>query len=294
MVCQPDPTDAKTIGRLIAQYQVTILIGTSTFLRIYTRSRKIHPLMFQSLRLVVAGAERLTPEVRQGFKEKFGKEIYEGYGATETTPVASVNIPDILLSYSGDVQTGNKIGTVGLPVPGTTIKIVDPDTLEELPIGEAGLIIIGGPQIMKGYLNDPEKTKTAIVEKDGVRWYQSGDKGKLDSDGFLIILDRYSRFAKLGGEMVSLGSVEIQIAEIIDNPDVEVLAVTLPDPSKGEKIILLVAGDIEVDQLKAKILKSNISPLMQPKAYLAVEAIPKLGTGKNDFGQAKKMALSLS
>jgi len=217
MVCQPDPTDAKTIGRLIAQYQVTILIGTSTFLRI-------------------------APEVRLGFKEKFGKDIYEGYGATETTPGACINSPDILLSFSGDVQIGNKVGTVGLPLPGTTIKIVDPNTLEELPIGEAGLILIGGPQIMKGYLNDPEKTNAAIVEKDGVRWYKSGDKGKLDIDGFLIILDRYSRFAKLGGEMVSLGAVEIQIAEIIDNQDVEVLAITLPDSSKGEKIVLLVAG----------------------------------------------------
>ncbi|MCK5523200.1 MAG: acyl-[ACP]--phospholipid O-acyltransferase [Thiomargarita sp.] len=293
MVCQPDPTDAKTIGRLVAQYQVTLLIGTSTFLRIYTRSRKIHPLMFQTLRLVVAGAERLSPEVRQAFKEKFGKDIYEGYGATETTPVASVNIPDILLSYSGDVQIGNKIGTVGLPIPGTTIKIVDPDSLEELPIGEAGLILIGGPQIMKGYLNDPEKTDAVIVEKDGIRWYKSGDKGKLDTDGFLIILDRYSRFAKIGGEMISLGAVEIKVAEIIDNPEVEILAVALPDQSKGEKVILLVAGEMDIETLKAQILKSDIAPLMQPKKYLVVEAIPKLGTGKSDFSNAKKIALEM-
>ncbi len=290
MVCQPDPTDAKTIGRLAAQYQVTLLLGTSTFLRIYTRSRKIHPLMFQSVRLVVAGAERLNPEVRNAFKDKFGKEIYEGYGATETTPVASVNMPDILLSYSGDIQTGNKIGTVGLPLPGTTIKIVDPNTLEELPIGEAGLILIGGTQIMKGYLNDPEKTQSVIVEKDGVRWYKSGDKGKLDEDGFLIILDRYSRFAKLGGEMVSLGAVEAQIAQVIDNEEIEVLAVALSDASKGEKVVLLVAGETDIDKIKAQIRGSDINPLMIPKEYLAVEAIPKLGTGKADFATAKKIA----
>ncbi|HIE01214.1 MAG TPA: acyl-[ACP]--phospholipid O-acyltransferase [Thiotrichaceae bacterium] len=293
MVCQPDPTDAKTIGRLVAQYQITILLGTSTFLRIYTRSRKVHPLMFQSLRLVIAGAERLNPEVRSSFKEKFGKDIYEGYGATETTPVASVNIPDILLSYSGEIQTGNKIGTVGLPLPGTTIKIVDPDTLEELPIGEAGLIMIGGIQIMKGYLNDPDKTQSVIVEKDGVRWYQSGDKGKLDKDGFLIILDRYSRFAKLGGEMVSLGAVEAKLSEIIENPDIEILAIALPDPSKGEKIVLLVAGESDMDKLKAQMLQSDINPLMMPKTYLAVEAIPKLGTGKADFAGAKKKAFEM-
>ncbi len=285
MVCQPDPTDAKTIGRNVAQYQVTILLGTSTFLRIYTRSRKVHPLMFQSVRIVVAGAERLSADVRNAFKEKFGKDIYEGYGATETTPVASVNIPDILLSYSGDVQIGNKIGTVGLPLPGTTIKIVDPDTLETLPIGEAGLILIGGAQIMKGYLNLPSKTQSVIVEKDGVRWYKSGDKGKLDEDGFLTILDRYSRFAKIGGEMVSLSAVEAQIAEIIDNEEIEILAVALPDQNKGEKIVLLVAGG-EID--KAQIAKSK--PLMIPKEFLTVEAIPKLGTGKADFAGAKKIA----
>lgn len=293
MVCQPDPTDAKTIGRLVAQYQVTILLGTSTFLRIYTRSRKIHPLMFQSIRIVVAGAERLTPEVRNAFKDKFCKEIYEGYGATETTPVACVNIPDILLSYSGDIQIGNKIGTVGLPLPGTTIKIVDPDTLEELPIGEAGLILIGGSQIMKGYLNDSDKTEAVLVEKDGVRWYKSGDKGKLDEDGFLIILDRYSRFAKLGGEMVSLGAVEAKITQVIDNEEIEVLAVALPDPSKGEQVVLLVAGTTDMDSLKAQIRKSDLNPLMMPKEYLAVEAIPKLGTGKADFAQAKKIAAEL-
>jgi len=291
MVCQPDPTDAKTTGSNVAQYQVSILIGTSTFLRIYTRSRKVHPLMFASLRLVIAGAERLTPEVRNGFKDKFCKDIYEGYGATETAPVASVNFPDLLLSHSGDVQIGNKIGTVGLPIPGTTIKIVDPNTLEELPLGEAGLVLIGGPQVMQGYLNDPDKTNSVIVEQEGVRWYKTGDKGRLEPDGFLIILDRYSRFAKLGGEMVSLSAVEAKVAEVINDEAVEVLAVTLPDQAKGEKVVLLVAGANNLDQIKAQVIKSDISPLMIPKQYLAVEAIPKLGTGKADFAGAKKLVL---
>ncbi|MCK5720788.1 MAG: acyl-[ACP]--phospholipid O-acyltransferase [Thiomargarita sp.] len=293
MVCQPDPTDAKAVARLIAQYQITFLCGTSTFFRIYTRSRKVHPLMFQSLRIIIAGAERLSPEVRQAFKEKFNKEIYEGYGATETSPVASCNIPDILLSYSGDVQVGNKIGTVGLPLPGTTIKIVDPNTLAELPIGEAGLILISGTQLMKGYLKDAEKTQSVIIEKDGVRWYKSGDKGRLDTDGFITILDRYSRFAKLAGEMVSLGAIEAEITKIVDNSEMEVLAVALPDPGKGEKVILLVAGEIDLDNLKSQIIKSNINPLMKPKTYLAVEAIPKLGTGKADFSGAKKLVLEM-
>jgi acyl-[acyl-carrier-protein]-phospholipid O-acyltransferase/long-chain-fatty-acid--[acyl-carrier-protein] ligase len=242
------------------------------------------------LRLVVAGAERLGEDVRQAFREKFNKEIYEGYGTTETTPVASVNIPDILLSYTGEVQTGNKPGSVGLPLPGARVKIVDPDTLRELPVGEAGLVLIGGTQIMQGYLADPDKTASVIVEQDGIRWYKSGDKGKLDEDGFLFILDRYSRFAKLGGEMVSLGAVEAAIARLLDNPESEVLAVALPDPGKGERVVLLLAGEISAEELRARVLKSGLSPLMQPREYLKVDAIPKLGTGKADLAGAKKLA----
>ncbi|HHB92885.1 MAG TPA: acyl-[ACP]--phospholipid O-acyltransferase, partial [Thioploca sp.] len=293
MVCQPDPTDAKTIGRLIARYQVSILVATSTFLRIYTRNKRLHPLMFQSLRLVIAGAERLNPDVRSAFKEKFGKDIHEGYGATETAPVASCNILDILLSHSGDVQVGNKIGTVGLPVPGTTVKIVDPNSLSELPIGEAGLILIGGPQIMLGYLNDSKKTEAVLLEKDGIRWYKTGDKGKIDVDGYLTILDRYSRFAKLGGEMISLTAIEIQITKIINDEEIEILAVAIPDSSKGEQIVLMVAGDIDLVKLKSNILKSDINSLMIPKQYLAVKTIPKLGTGKADFSGAKNLVLEM-
>lgn len=291
MVCQPDPTDAQAIGHLVAQYKVTLLLGTSTFLRIYTKSRKVLPLMFQSLRIVVAGAERLSEEVRKGFKEKFNKDIYEGYGATETAPVASVNIPDILLSYSGEVQIGNKPGTVGLPLPGARVKIVDPETLAELPVGEAGLVLIGGTQIMQGYLKDSEKTAQVLVEQYDICWYKSGDKGQLDEDGFLTILDRYARFAKLGGEMISLGAVEMELTKLFGNQELEILAVTVPDQSKGEKIVLLIAGEVDIDTLRTKILKSDIDPLMQPKEYLKVVAIPKLGTGKTDFATAKCLAL---
>jgi acyl-[acyl-carrier-protein]-phospholipid O-acyltransferase / long-chain-fatty-acid--[acyl-carrier-protein] ligase len=291
MVCQPDPMDARAVGQLVAQYKVTLLLGTSTFLRIYTKSRKVLPLMFQSLRIVVAGAERLSEEVRKSFKEKFNKDIYEGYGATETSPVTSVNILDILLSYSGEVQIGNKPGTVGLPLPGARVKIVDPETLTELPVGEAGLVLIGGTQIMQGYLKDPEKTAQVIVEQHGVRWYKSGDKGHLDEDGFLTILDRYSRFAKLGGEMVSLGAVETELTKLFDHPELEILAVTIPEQSKGEKIVLLIAGEVDIDSLRTQVLKSGINPLMQPKEYLKVAAIPKLGTGKVDFTAAKRLAL---
>jgi len=195
VACHPDPTDGFGIGKLAAKYEATMLFATATFLRLYTRNRKLHPLMFKDLRMIVAGAEKLPEETRKAFKEKFGHEIYEGYGATETTPVASVNIPDVLLPDTWKPQIGNKPGTVGLPVPGSSFKIVDPESFEELPIGKEGMILIGGTQIMKGYLKEPEKTASVIREIDGIRWYVTGDKGRLDSDGFLTIVDRYSRFA---------------------------------------------------------------------------------------------------
>ncbi len=188
MICHPDPTDVRNIAKAISRYQSTIFCGTSTFLRLFVDNKKVHPLMLQSLRIVVAGAERLNPEVRQAFSMKFGKTIYEGYGTTETTPVASVNIPDTLDTDDWRVQIGNKPGTVGMPLPGSNFRIVDPQSLKTLPTGEDGLILIGGTQVMMGYLNDEKRTQEVIVELNGKRWYKTGDKGHLDHDGFLTII----------------------------------------------------------------------------------------------------------
>jgi acyl-[acyl-carrier-protein]-phospholipid O-acyltransferase/long-chain-fatty-acid--[acyl-carrier-protein] ligase len=290
-VCHPDPTDAVAIGKVVAEYQVTVLMGTSTFLRLYARSPRVHPLMFSSLRIVVSGAEKLAPDVREAFKLKFNKEIYEGYGATETTPVASVNIPDQLDTTWWTVQLGNKPGTVGMPLPGSSFRIVDPETLEELPAGEDGLILIGGTQVMLGYLKDPERTAQVILERDGLRWYRSGDKGHLDDDGFLTIVDRYSRFAKLSGEMVSLSAVEAQIRAVRGNPELDVCALSVPEPRKGEQIVLLVAGaSLDLHSLRKELLETGASPLTIPHEILEVEAVPKLGSGKTDFGAARALA----
>jgi acyl-[acyl-carrier-protein]-phospholipid O-acyltransferase / long-chain-fatty-acid--[acyl-carrier-protein] ligase len=292
MVCHPDPTDAVNIAKAIAKYRATIFCGTSTFLRLYTKNRRIHPLMLESLRIVIAGAEKLSPDVREAFKLKFNKDIYEGYGATETTPVASVNIPDAIDVNYWQVQMGNKLGTVGMPLPGSSFRIVDPDTLEELATGEDGLILIGGTQVMLGYLDDEEKTNEVIAEIDGKRWYKTGDKGHLDEDGFLTIVDRYSRFAKLGGEMVSLTAVEETIRAALDKPELELVAVNLPDEKKGEKIVVLIAESIELDEIKKAMLEANANPLMIPSKVKAVEEIPKLGSGKTDFKMAKQLLKS--
>jgi len=291
IVCHPDPKDVTTIALGIKKYSGTILVGTPTFLRMYTISKKVSSKSMSSLRLVVAGAEKLSSEVREGFEAKFNMPVFEGYGTTETSPGASVNLPDIAATASNPKKLRNKSGTVGRAFSGTEFRIVDPDSLNPIPTGEDGLILIGGPQIMKGYLKMPEKTAEVIEIIDGLRWYRSGDKGHLDEDGFLTIVDRYSRFAKIGGEMVSLTTVEEEILNACNNADLEIAATCVPNQRKGEKIVLLATEEINKDELKALLTKAKVNPLHHPAKVLLVEEIPKLGSGKTDFGAIKKIAL---
>jgi acyl-[acyl-carrier-protein]-phospholipid O-acyltransferase/long-chain-fatty-acid--[acyl-carrier-protein] ligase len=289
VVCHPDPTDAVNIGKAIARFKVTVLCATSTLLGLYTRNQRVHPLMFASLRIVVAGAEKLRPDVSRAFKLKFNKDIYEGYGATETTPVASVNIPEQLDANYWRVQSASKPGTVGLPLPGTCFRIVNPDTLEELNTGEAGLILIGGAQVMTGYLDDEELTRKALVNMDGYRWYKTGDKGYLDADGFLTIVDRYSRFAKIGGEMISLTAVEESIRTAAQGIDLDLAAISALDAKKGEQILLMAAGKVTEDDLRKKLQQAGLSNLIMPSKIVMAETIPRLGTGKIDYLEVKKI-----
>jgi acyl-[acyl-carrier-protein]-phospholipid O-acyltransferase / long-chain-fatty-acid--[acyl-carrier-protein] ligase len=286
IVCHADPKDVTTIASGIQKYSGTILVGTPTFLRMYTINKKVKPESMQSLRLVVAGAEKLRSEVRDGFESKFNMPVYEGYGTTETSPGASVNLPDIDIPH----KLRNRPGTVGKAFSGTEFRIVDPDSLERIPTGEDGLILIGGPQIMKGYLKMPEKTAEVIELIDGFRWYRSGDKGHLDEDGFLTIVDRYSRFAKIGGEMISLTIVEEEILEALNTKDLEVAATCLPDQRKGEKIVLLASNNLDESNFKKMLSDAKVNPLYHPAQVILVDEIPKLGSGKTDFGATKKIA----
>lgn len=293
MVLCPDPTDIKTLARVCAQYKTTIMMGTPTFLRAIAINRWVHPMCLDSLRFIIAGAEKLRPEMREAFKLKFGKDIYEGYGCTELTPLATINAPNVLLDDFLTMEKCCDPSSIGLPPPGTVTAIVDPETNEFLPQGADGMLVVTGPQVMKGYLKDKEKTDNVILEIDGRRWYKTGDKCLITPDGFVQILGRYSRFAKLGGEMISLTAVELRIAEtkVLDNQEFAVTAV--PDSSKGERIVLLVKGDMDTEEISRNLRKSGIPPLMLPGSVFSVNEIPKLGSGKWDFPGMKKMAQEL-
>lgn len=293
VICHPDPTDGLNIAKAVTRFEATLMCATSTFLRMYQRNRRIKPMMFNSLRAVVSGAEKLDPTVKETFQQKFLVPVLEGYGTTETTPVASVNLPGHLIREQAYIQEAAKDGTVGLALPGTTFRIVDPVTYESLPAGEDGLILIGGAQIMKGYLNDAEKTDSVITYLDGMRWYKTGDKGHVDEDGYLTIVDRYSRFAKLAGEMVSLGEVEQKAKQLLNDPDFSLMAVNLPDAKKGEQIVLLIDSDVEPEDVKKMLTQNGMPPLMLPSKIFKVDALPVLGSGKADFSGAKQLALEL-
>lgn len=289
-----DPTDVKTMARACAEFRVTAFVGTPTFLRAFVVNRLVHPMVFKYLRIIIAGAESLRPELQEAFRMKFGKDIFEGYGCTETTPVASVNTENMLLNDFLTMQINNKPGSVGMALPGTRFRIVDPDTNEELPVGEAGMILIGGCQVMVGYLKDPERTAQALIEIDGKRWYRTGDKGYLDEDGFLTIVDRYSRFAKIGGEMVSLGAVEMRIQDTQVLKGFDYAVTSIKDAVKGERLVLLFEGEKDPATVLQELRQSGMPPLMIPSQAFVVEHLPKLGTGKMNLKLVKEIAISLT
>lgn len=297
-VYHANPLDARTIGRLAREHKATVLLATPTFLSSYTK--RVPPEDFRHLRRVVVGAEKLTDPVRAAFVEKYGIEPLEGYGTTECAPIVSVNVPDVEEGERRRPQVGHKPGTIGQPLPGISVRIVDPESRAPLPPGAEGLLLVKGPNVMQGYLDDP--ARTAEVLRDG--WYETGDIAKLDEDGFLVITDRLSRFAKIAGEMVPLGKVEEAIVEAAkgsgarsagseetNGPDVCVTSV--PDEKKGERIVVLYRkGALDPQGTLERLGASDLPNLWVPRedAFKEVDAIPLLGTGKVDLRRAREMA----
>ena len=205
------------------------------------------------------------------------------------SPVAACNLPNEIHSGDMHVEEYNRDGTVGLPLPGSAFRIVDPETMQELETGDDGLVLVCGPQLMKGYLNDPVKTKSVFYMDGGTRWYKTGDKGHLDEGGFLTLVDRYSRFAKVGGEMISLGAVEKFVANSLSIEGAEYMAVALPDERKGEVIYMLHNSNVKSEEIKACLLEAKMNNLMLPKGFYHLDELPKLGSGKSDYVTAKKI-----
>jgi acyl-[acyl-carrier-protein]-phospholipid O-acyltransferase / long-chain-fatty-acid--[acyl-carrier-protein] ligase len=282
-VYHPYPMDAKTIGETVQQYKATLLISTPTFYAGYTRrcSRE----QFASLRYAIAGAEKLREPIAKDFKEKYGFDLLEGYGCTELAPVVAVNLPDVI--DGAEKQVGNKPGTVGHPVPGVAVRIIDPGTEQPVPPGQEGLLLVKGPNRMLGYLGQPELTEQAI--RDG--WYVTGDIAAIDEDGFVRITDRLSRFSKIGGEMVSHLKIEEVINAILGHPGCVVTSI--PDEQKGERLVAFYSQNgISPQELWERLNQTDLPKLWIPKRdnFYRLDAIPLLGSGKVDLKRVKTMA----
>lgn len=288
VVTVPSPLDTRKIVEAIRDERATVLIGAPTFIRPILK--KAEPAELRSLDLVVAGAEKLPDELYRAFLETFHIEILQGYGLTETTPVTNVNQHHPPVATSTAVpQIGKRLGSTGRLLPGLTARIVDMDTGRELPSTSTGIVLLRGPNVFGGYLNDPEKTHAVL--RDG--WFHTGDLGRFDEDGFLFIEGRLSRFSKIGGEMVPHGTIEQKILDALgwDQADGAMLVVTaVPDPTKGESLVVLTTREVSADELRAKLLQAGLPNLWVPKIVRRVDKIPILGTGKIDLKGCRDLA----
>lgn len=282
----PNPLDGEKIAQVVREHKSTLLLATPTFLLAYLRRAKKED--FSTLRLVVTGAEKLKTKVADAFQEKFGVRPMEGYGATELSPVITLSLPDV--EIDGVAQHGAKEGSVGHPVPGVAIRVVDPETGTARKPGESGLILVKGPNVMLGYLGRPDKTEEVI--RDG--WYVTGDIGVMDDDGFIRITDRLSRFSKIGGEMIPHGAVEDELHARLGKTGV-VAVTAVPDEKKGEKLVVVYAREAaDAETLQRLLAESSLPNLWKPgrDCYIEVDTLPILGTGKLDLKGIRQVALT--
>ena len=264
----PSPLHYKVVPELCYDTNATILFGTDTFLMGYARNA--HPYDFFNLRMVVAGAERVKPETREIWMEKFGLRILEGYGATECSPVIAVNTP---MHF--------KTGTVG--------RLLDQIQYRLEPvegITEGGRLFVKGPNVMLGYLR---ADNPGVLEAPPDGWYDTGDIVSVDDREFVTILGRAKRFSKIAGEMVSLSSVESKVQAAF--PDQQAAVVAVPDAKKGEQLVLFTTdAKLERKTLSDALKAAGATELMIPKTIIAVKELPVLGSGKTDYVSLNRMA----
>lgn len=264
MVTYANPTDFQTISNIAREEKPTIMVGTPSFFWGYLK--KSEPGDFSSLRIMVAGADKCPDALRDGYKKKHGVTLLEGYGATETSPVVSVNSLEF-----------NRPGSTGKVIPNVSVRIEHLETGEECKTGEVGKILVKGDLITKGYLGEPELTAEAIV--DG--WYNTGDMGYLDEDGYLWHAGRFKRFIKVGGEMVSLVKVENVMEQFLPE-GVSCCIIEIPDEIKGATIVAAITKEINKVAILRK-MAGELPNIALPRQFFVIEELPMMGTGKIDF-----------
>jgi acyl-[acyl-carrier-protein]-phospholipid O-acyltransferase/long-chain-fatty-acid--[acyl-carrier-protein] ligase len=271
MLTYANPLDFKKVCTIVREEKASFLVGTPSFFWGYLR--KSEPGDFESLRIALTGADKCPEALREGFKNKHNITVFEGYGATECSPVISTNTPAF-----------NRPGSVGKPIPGLQVRIENYETGKVCVPGEDGRILVKGDSVMKGYFNDFEQTSLHI--RSG--WYDTGDMGNIDSEGYLWHVGRLKRFVKIGGEMVSLVKIE-DILEKFLPEDTHCCIVEIPDAKKGARIVAVVTTPLD-EKVVLKQMSATLPPISLPKIFLVWETLPKMGSGKIDFRTISEMA----
>ena len=291
------PLDPRVIGQMCRKYLVRIFVGTPTFFRLYLR--KCQSEDFNRIYINMAGAEKLPADLAEAWKNKFGQELVEGFGATELSPVLTGDIPEIL--WLDPWHKYSKVGSIGVPMGGLTVRITDPETGEELGPNTPGMLEVKGPNVMQGYFNAPEQT--AKVLRDG--WYATGDIAKIDDDRFIFITGRLSRISKIGGEMVPHIRIEEEIERIItaeapqddsDSIAPKFSVTAVPDPKKGERIVVLYTElPLSPEEICRRMIDAGLPQIWVPAAvdFHQVENIPLLGTGKPSLKEISDLAKAI-
>jgi len=270
VVTYANPLEYKKVCAVIREEKPTLVLATPIFFMGYLRQS--NPGDFASVRIAVAGADKTPEWLRKGYLEKQDLELLEGYGTTETSPVVSVNIHE-----------ENKPGSIGKPLSNVQVRITDINSGEPLAPGKEGKILVKGDLVMKGYFDDVEETSFRI--KDG--WYDTGDMGLIDEDGFLWHRGRLKRFVKIGGEMVSLVKVENELTALLPD-DVDCCVVEVPDSIKGARIVAALTQEVDSKEIMSRLAKS-LPPIALPKQFMVFYEMPKMGSGKVDFRSVRDM-----
>ncbi|NLV18876.1 MAG: AMP-binding protein [Bacteroidetes bacterium] len=270
MITYANPLDFQTISKIAREEMPTIMVGTPSFFWGYLQ--KSEPGDFKSLRLMVAGADKCPDALRDGYRQKHGVTLLEGYGATETSPVISVNSREF-----------NRPGSTGRVLPNLKVRVENFETGEECATGETGKIMVKGDSVMSGYFDDP--VQTAEVLKDG--WYDTGDMGYLDDDNYLWHAGRFKRFAKVGGEMVSLVRVENVLEKYLPE-GANCCVVEIIEEKKGSYIVAAVSREVNKTEILRKMM-TDLPIIALPRQFVVISDLPVMGTGKIDFRTVTKM-----
>jgi acyl-[acyl-carrier-protein]-phospholipid O-acyltransferase/long-chain-fatty-acid--[acyl-carrier-protein] ligase len=287
-VYHTNPLEARVVSRLIRDHRVTILLGTPTLLRAYMR--RLSPEDFSSVEIVATGSERLPQAVADDFESKLGIRPFQGYGATELGPIVSANVP--AARALGDPKAVLREGTVGRPAEGVRVEVRDPETGAVLGTGERGLLWVTGPHVMLGYLNQPDLTNAVL--RDG--WYNTGDVVTIDEDGFIIIVGRESRFAKVGGEQVPFAAIEEALAMLTGSSEdgaPRAFVTAVPDEPTGERLIVIhTALDQSPDELVKGLVDAGLPRLFIPSPvdFYEIDTMPLIGIGKVDLEAINRFA----